>query len=166
MFLSVRFQTDYYQECNCHPGWGGLLCDEELNYCEKNHDVCQHGTCKSLPKDDGNFECQCMEGYFGQRYEERMGLPLDWIKFQIAYHSLSVLSLFSFHWIQKIIKRCDRKTATSISRIEVMPTFSMRETSSQKPLLSERNTTTPIAILPTEHSLIHEVTHKNIDNET
>ncbi|CAG9799143.1 unnamed protein product [Chironomus riparius] len=115
-------------ECNCHPRWGGLLCDEELNYCEKNRDVCQHGTCKSLPKDDGNFECSCMPGYFGQR--------------------------------------CDRKTATSISRIEVMPTFPMRETSSQKPLLSERNTTTPIAILPTELSLIHEGTDKNIDNET
>jgi hypothetical protein len=47
-----------------------------------------------------------------------------------------------------------------------MPTFPMRETSSQKPLLSERNTTTPIAILPTENSLIHEGTYKNIDNET
>lgn len=48
-----------------------------------------------------------------------------------------------------------------------MPTFSMRETSSQKPLLSERNTTTPIAILPTEHSSMYEEgTEKNIDNET
>lgn len=74
----LSFQTDYYQECNCHTGWGSFLCDEELNYCEKNHDVCQNGgTCKSLPKDDGNFECQCMPGYFGQRYEDIMGLPLD-----------------------------------------------------------------------------------------
>lgn len=57
-------------ECNCKPGWGGMLCDEELNYCEKNPNTCQNdGKCTSLIKDDGNFKCECPSGYKGQNCE-------------------------------------------------------------------------------------------------
>jgi hypothetical protein len=73
-----------------------------------------------------------------------------------------------------IIKRCDRMnmTATSISRIEVMPTYAMPETSSQKPLLSERNTAAPIAIpstveqTTTTTGVQEQQQYNNTDNET
>ncbi|RZB40241.1 uncharacterized protein BDFB_003922, partial [Asbolus verrucosus] len=40
-------------ECNCKKGWGGMLCDEELNYCENNPDTCKNGAkCISLIKEE------------------------------------------------------------------------------------------------------------------
>lgn len=105
------------QECNCHRGWGGFLCDEELNYCDLNPDTCQNGgKCISLTKEDGYFSCDCPTGYRGER--------------------------------------CDRTnmTLTSISHVEIITPLPMTQTSSQKPLLSERNTTTAIAISTTEQT--------------
>lgn len=55
-------------------------------------------------------------------------------------------------------------TLTSISRVEVITPLPMSQTSSQKPLLSERNTTTAIAISTTEHTTME--TLSNDDNET
>lgn len=47
-----------------------MLCDEELNYCEKNPNTCQNGgKCTSLMKDDGNFKCECPSGYKGLNCE-------------------------------------------------------------------------------------------------
>lgn len=121
------------QECNCRKGWGGFLCDEELNYCELNADTCQNGgKCTSLTKDDGYFSCECPSGYRGERCER------------------------------------SNMTATSISRVEVITPLPMLQTSSQKPLLSERNTTTPIAVSTTEHTTIEKThsTNNTTDNET
>lgn len=118
------------QECICHKGWGGFLCDEELNFCLKNPNTCQNGgKCTSLTKDDGYFSCECPAGYRGER--------------------------------------CDRSnmTLTSISHVEIITPLPMTQTSSQKPLLSERNTTTAIAILTTEMSTTIESTQQQ-QNET
>lgn len=97
---------------------------------------------------------------------ELIKYSLFWSIKPTFFTSTSIFSLILQKNIIKI-KRCDRMnmTATSISRIEVMSTFPMRETSSQKPLLSERNTTTSIAILHTEHFPIIEH-YNNTDNET
>ena len=106
------------QECNCQKGWGGFLCDEELNYCQMNPNTCENGgKCMSLTKDEGYYSCECPAGYRGER--------------------------------------CDRSntTVTSISRVEIITPLPMMQTSSsQEPLLSERNTTTAIAISTTEHT--------------
>lgn len=57
-------------ECNCEPGWGGLLCDEKLDYCEKNPKTCLNdGKCTSLLKEDGDFKCECPSGYKGKNCE-------------------------------------------------------------------------------------------------
>lgn len=47
-----------------------MLCDEELNYCEKNHNTCQNGgKCISLTRDDGDFICECPSGFRGRNCE-------------------------------------------------------------------------------------------------
>lgn len=57
-------------ECNCKPGWGGFLCDEELNFCEKNPKTCENGgKCTSILKEDGEFTCECPTGYRGKNCE-------------------------------------------------------------------------------------------------
>lgn len=44
------------------------MCDEELNYCEKNPNTCENGgLCTSLLKEDGNFKCECSSGFKGDR---------------------------------------------------------------------------------------------------
>uniref|UniRef100_A0A4W3KIK6 Slit homolog 3 (Drosophila) n=1 Tax=Callorhinchus milii TaxID=7868 RepID=A0A4W3KIK6_CALMI len=46
--------------CDCHLGWTGPLCDQEINnHCSK----CVHGSC--LPSDPGQ-RCVCNEGYTGR----------------------------------------------------------------------------------------------------
>lgn len=55
-------------------------------------------------------------------------------------------------------------TLTSISRVEVVPP-TLLQTSSQKPLLSERNTSTAVVTSATELSTTKE-TYNNTDNET
>ncbi|CAG9836246.1 unnamed protein product [Diabrotica balteata] len=57
-------------ECNCKKGWGGMLCDQELNYCEENPNTCHNNSkCISLPKDEGSYKCLCPERTFGRHCE-------------------------------------------------------------------------------------------------
>lgn len=47
-----------------------MLCDEELNHCEKNPDTCQNGAkCISLIKSEGSYKCLCREGTRGRNCE-------------------------------------------------------------------------------------------------
>lgn len=47
-----------------------MLCDEELNYCEKNPKTCENGgKCASLMKEDGEFNCECPSGFVGKQCE-------------------------------------------------------------------------------------------------
>lgn len=49
-------------------GFGGQLCDEELNYCENNVGICENGgKCTSLIKDEGYFSCECPAGFRGDK---------------------------------------------------------------------------------------------------
>ena len=63
-------------------------------------------------------------------------------------------------------ENCERTnmTQTSISRVEIVTPLPMTQTSSQIPLLSKRNTTTPIAFSTTEHT--ERETFSSDDNET
>jgi len=47
-----------------------MLCDEELNYCEKNAQTCLNGgRCTSLTREDGYFMCECPSGFRGRQCE-------------------------------------------------------------------------------------------------
>uniref|UniRef100_A0A8C3JZJ3 Slit guidance ligand 3 n=1 Tax=Calidris pygmaea TaxID=425635 RepID=A0A8C3JZJ3_9CHAR len=47
--------------CECHPGWTGPLCDQEIGDPCLNH-KCLHGKCMVA---NVAYTCKCMEGYIG-----------------------------------------------------------------------------------------------------
>uniref|UniRef100_A0A803VF42 Slit guidance ligand 3 n=1 Tax=Ficedula albicollis TaxID=59894 RepID=A0A803VF42_FICAL len=47
--------------CECHPGWMGPLCDQEIGDPCLNH-KCLHGKCTAA---GAAYTCKCMEGYTG-----------------------------------------------------------------------------------------------------
>lgn len=50
-------------QCNCKEGWGGLLCNQDLNFCT-NHKPCHNGgTCTNTGQ--GSYTCKCGPGYRG-----------------------------------------------------------------------------------------------------
>jgi len=54
-------------QCNCQEGWGGLFCNQDLNYCT-NHRPCTHGaTCANTGQ--GSYTCTCRPGYGGTNCE-------------------------------------------------------------------------------------------------
>lgn len=58
-------------ECDCKEGWGGLLCDQDLNFCT-NHKPCRNGaTC--LNTGQGSYTCLCPDGYAGINCEKGCG---------------------------------------------------------------------------------------------
>lgn len=47
-----------------------MLCDEALDFCDKNPSTCTNGgKCLSLTKDEGSFRCECPSGFLGDRCE-------------------------------------------------------------------------------------------------
>ncbi|KAK7925846.1 hypothetical protein WMY93_008156 [Mugilogobius chulae] len=54
-------------QCNCQEGWGGLLCDQDLNFCT-HHQPCVNGaTC--MNSGQGSYTCTCLPGYTGKDCE-------------------------------------------------------------------------------------------------
>uniref|UniRef100_A0A8W7PKA1 EGF-like domain-containing protein n=1 Tax=Anopheles coluzzii TaxID=1518534 RepID=A0A8W7PKA1_ANOCL len=54
-------------QCICDTNWGGILCDQDLNYCG-THEPCMHGgTCENTAPDQ--YRCTCAEGLSGTRCE-------------------------------------------------------------------------------------------------
>ncbi|MEQ2190726.1 hypothetical protein XENOCAPTIV_007197 [Xenoophorus captivus] len=54
-------------QCNCQEGWGGLFCDQDLNYCT-NHKPCANGaTCTNTGQ--GSYTCTCRPGFGGTNCE-------------------------------------------------------------------------------------------------
>lgn len=50
-------------QCVCKEGWGGLFCNQDLNYCT-NHRPCANGaTCTNTGQ--GSYTCTCRPGYGG-----------------------------------------------------------------------------------------------------
>ncbi|XP_062824236.1 delta-like protein 4 isoform X1 [Anolis carolinensis] len=50
-------------KCICDEGWGGLFCDQDLNYCT-HHRPCKNGaTCTNTGQ--GSYTCSCKEGFTG-----------------------------------------------------------------------------------------------------
>ncbi|KAJ8369148.1 hypothetical protein SKAU_G00091760 [Synaphobranchus kaupii] len=54
-------------QCNCKEGWGGLFCNQDLNYCT-NHKPCRNGaTCTNTGQ--GSYTCACRQGFSGSNCE-------------------------------------------------------------------------------------------------
>lgn len=50
-------------DCTCDTNWGGILCDQDLNYCG-THEPCRHGgTCENTAPDQ--YLCTCADGFSG-----------------------------------------------------------------------------------------------------
>lgn len=57
-------------ECQCDEGWGGLFCNQDLNYCT-NHKPCRNGgTCFNTGQ--GSYTCSCPPGYTGTDCDVRL----------------------------------------------------------------------------------------------
>ncbi|XP_062826545.1 slit homolog 3 protein isoform X3 [Anolis carolinensis] len=53
--------------CECHPGWAGSLCDQEVNDPCLNS-KCLHGKCVAT---SSAYTCKCIEGYMGTYCDRR-----------------------------------------------------------------------------------------------
>ncbi|NWX16415.1 CRUM1 protein, partial [Aegotheles bennettii] len=48
--------------CACRAGWGGALCDSDIDECQSG--PCVHGDCVDAVAD---FQCECSRGFIGKR---------------------------------------------------------------------------------------------------
>ncbi|KFU90515.1 Crumbs 1, partial [Chaetura pelagica] len=48
--------------CACRTGWGGLLCEADIDDCQSG--PCVHGDCVDAVAD---FQCECFRGFIGKR---------------------------------------------------------------------------------------------------
>ncbi|NXT94397.1 CRUM1 protein, partial [Anhinga rufa] len=48
--------------CACSAGWGGLLCESNIDDCQSS--PCVHGDCVDAVAD---FQCECFRGYIGKK---------------------------------------------------------------------------------------------------
>lgn len=48
--------------CICTDGYEGTLCENDIDECKRNPNICVHGICVNQP---GSFKCYCEPGYTG-----------------------------------------------------------------------------------------------------
>ncbi|KAL0203805.1 hypothetical protein M9458_001823, partial [Cirrhinus mrigala] len=56
--------NSYSYSCRCHPGFAGVLCDEEEQLSPCQYIACKHGRCRVSGL--GKAYCECNNGYTGQ----------------------------------------------------------------------------------------------------
>ncbi|WKY10862.1 hypothetical protein Q1695_002874 [Nippostrongylus brasiliensis] len=54
--------------CECEPGWGGIFCERDLEYCTR-HQPCKNGGVCSNGGVRSDFTCRCEKGFMGSTCE-------------------------------------------------------------------------------------------------
>ena len=53
---------DHVTGCVCEVGWRGLLCDDDIDECREDPDICGDPM-KECFNEEGYYSCVCIEGY-------------------------------------------------------------------------------------------------------
>ena len=77
-------------------GWTGKDCEEDVNECEAEPNLCNNGICQNTV---GGYECYCRPGFVGRNCEQNFIKLMDPKVLMLGYGSTGVsltnLSLFS-----------------------------------------------------------------------
>lgn len=90
------------------------MCDEKLNYCELHPNTCENnGKCRSLSKEDGNFSCDCLSGYRGERCERSSNSTIAMTS--ISWDENNVVVITPFPILSEEKPLLSERNATTIS---------------------------------------------------
>jgi len=56
-----------YAKCECEEGYEGQLCENDINECQQNDNLCNNGVCENLI---GSYECICNDGWTGSHCDQ------------------------------------------------------------------------------------------------
>ena len=62
--LFPGYCSNVTSKCQCSSGYGGLMCELDINECAENDRICASFSCINLP---GTFQCQCDFFHSGKR---------------------------------------------------------------------------------------------------
>jgi hypothetical protein len=84
--------------CTCKTGWQGTTCEEDVNECTDNLNICNavpNSQCNNL---NGSYECNCVSGYQKLANGNCQGrLLLHLFVFDATFNNISVISWRSVH---------------------------------------------------------------------
>ena len=61
------FCSNVTSRCVCLAGYGGLMCELDINECADNEQICGSFACTNLP---GDYKCECDFFHSGKRCQK------------------------------------------------------------------------------------------------
>ncbi|CAF1426199.1 unnamed protein product [Adineta steineri] len=83
------FCSNVTNKCVCSSGYGGLMCELDINECAANDRICGSFSCTNLP---GDYKCDCDFFHAGKRCQNISGIGL----FVVIISSIVVLLIIGF----------------------------------------------------------------------